>query len=83
MALDPCGLAACSNPPVVPSGPLGVSLDPPAVPVPSGPLVSLGFPRVPSGPFGVPPDPDPPACVPVPLVLVSRASYYIIPKIYF
>ena len=26
--LDPCGLAACSDPPVVPSGPLGVSPDP-------------------------------------------------------
>jgi hypothetical protein len=24
--LDPCGLAACSNPPVVPSGPRGVSV---------------------------------------------------------
>jgi hypothetical protein len=47
--LGPCGLAACSDPPVVPSGPLGVSPDPPAVP--SGPRgVS-----VPSGPFGVPP----------------------------
>ena len=47
--LDPCGLAACSDPPVVPSGLLGVSPDPPAVP--SGPRgVS-----VPSGPFGVPP----------------------------
>jgi hypothetical protein len=43
------GLAACSDPPVVPSGPLGVSPDPPAVP--SGPRgVS-----VPSGPCAVPP----------------------------
>jgi hypothetical protein len=49
--LGPCGLAACSDPPVVPSGPLGLSPDPPAVPYgPRG--VS-----VPSGPFGVPPIP--------------------------
>ena len=30
--LDSCGLAACSDPPVVPSGPLGVSPDPPLCP---------------------------------------------------
>jgi hypothetical protein len=30
--LDPCGLAARSDPPVVPSGPLGVSPDPPLCP---------------------------------------------------
>jgi hypothetical protein len=30
--LDPCGLAARSDPPVVPSGPLGVSHDPPLCP---------------------------------------------------
>jgi hypothetical protein len=66
-ALGPCGFAACCNPPVVPSGPLGVSPDPPAVP--SGPRgVS-----VPSGPFGVPPHPYPPVCPPVPLV--SRGFY--------
>jgi hypothetical protein len=63
--LDPCGFTASSDPPVVPSGPLGISPDPPAVP--SGPRgVS-----VPSGPFGVPP--YPPVCPPVPLV--SRGSY--------
>jgi hypothetical protein len=46
--LGPCGFAACSDPPIVPSGPLGVFPDPPAVPsgprgvsVPSGPFVSL------------------------------------------
>jgi hypothetical protein len=64
--LDPCGcgFAACFDPPVVPSGPLGVSPDPPALPsgphgvsVPSG-LRSLGaphnlFPRVSSGAPGV------------------------------
>jgi hypothetical protein len=60
--LDPCGFT-----PVVPSGPLGVSPDPPAVPLgPRG--VS-----VPSGPFGVPPCPCSPACPPVPLV--SLGSY--------
>jgi hypothetical protein len=42
----PCGF--------VPSGPLGVSPDPPAVP--SGPRGASWIPRVPSGPFGVPPD---------------------------
>jgi hypothetical protein len=65
--LGPCGftVAACSDPPVVPSGPLGVSPDP--LTVPSGPRgVS-----VPSGPFDVPP--YPPVCPPVPLV--SRGSY--------
>ena len=52
----PCGFAACSDPLVVPSGPLGTSPDPPAVP--SGPRgVS-----VPPGPFGVPP--YSPACPP-------------------
>jgi hypothetical protein len=30
--LGPCGLAARSDPPVVPSGPLGVSPDPPLCP---------------------------------------------------
>ena len=35
IVLGPCGFTACSGPPVVPSGPLGVSPDPPAVP--SGP----------------------------------------------
>jgi hypothetical protein len=64
--LGPCGLAACSDPPVVPSRPLGVSPDPPAVP--SGPRgVS-----VPSGPFGVPP--YSPACSPVPLVSLGSHS---------
>jgi hypothetical protein len=63
-------LAACSDPPVVPSGPLGVSPDPPLCPPASGPRgVS-----VPSGPFGVPP--YSPACPPVPLV--SLGSYGII-----
>ena len=52
--MGPCGFAACFDPPVVPSGPLGVSLDPPAVP--SGPLGVSWIPRVPSGPFGVSPD---------------------------
>ena len=51
---------------IVPSGPLGVSPDPPAVP--SGPRgVS-----VPSGPFGVPS--YLPACPPVPLVSLGSHS---------
>jgi hypothetical protein len=66
---------SCSDPPVVPSGPLGlgVPLDPPAVP--SGPRGVSWIPRVrvPSSPFGVPP--DPPACSPVPLVSRGRGSY--------
>jgi hypothetical protein len=63
--LGPCGLAAYSDPPVVPFGPLGVSPDPPTAP--SGPRgVSVT-----SGPFGVPP--CSPACPPVPLV--SLGSY--------
>jgi hypothetical protein len=65
VVVGPCGFAACSDPPVVPSGPLGVSPDPPAVP--SG----LRGVSVPSGPFGVPP--YSPACPPVPLV--SLGSY--------
>jgi hypothetical protein len=64
--LGPCGLAARSDPPVVPSGPLGVSPDPPPA-VPSGPRGD----SVPSGPLGVPP--YFPVCPPVPLV--SLGSY--------
>ena len=61
--LDPCGLAARSDPPAVPSGPLGVSPDPPLCPPVL--LVSLCPPaRVP---------PYSPACPPVPLV--SLGSY--------
>ena len=57
-------------PPVVPSGPLGVSPNPPAVP--SGPRgVS-----VPSGLFGVPP--YSPACPPVPLVSLGSYSSIVI-----
>jgi hypothetical protein len=68
--LDPCGLAARSDPPVVPSSPLGVSPDPSAVP--SGPRgVS-----VPSGLFGVPP--YSPACAPVPLVSLGSYSSTVI-----
>jgi hypothetical protein len=47
---DPFGFVARSDPPVVPSGPLGVSPDPPVVP--SGPRDVSWIPRVPSGPFG-------------------------------
>jgi hypothetical protein len=68
--LDPPGLAARSDPPVVPSGPLGVSPDPPAVP--SGPSGVSWIPRVPSGPSGVPL--DPPACPPVPMVPLGSYS---------
>ena len=45
---NPPGLAARSDPPVVPSCPLGVSPDPPAVP--SGPAGVYWIPLVPSGP---------------------------------
>jgi hypothetical protein len=67
-------LAACSDHPVFPSGPLGVSPDPPLCPPASGPRgVS-----VPSGPFGVPP--YSPVYPPVPLVF--RGSYSSIVIVY-
>jgi hypothetical protein len=68
--LDPPRPAARSDPPVVPSGPLGVFPDPPVVP--SSPSGVSWVPRVPSGPSGV--SLHPPACVPVPLPLVSLGS---------
>jgi hypothetical protein len=67
--LDPGGLAALSDPPVVPSGPLGVSPDPPLCPpvlvvslYPPALLVSLL-----KAPYS-------PACPPVPLVSLGSHS---------
>jgi hypothetical protein len=65
VALQP---APISDPPVVPPVLLvfGISSDPPAVP--SGPLGVFWIPRVPSGPSGVPPGPPACPPVPLPLV---------------
>ena len=49
--LGPNGFMARSDPPVVPSGPLGLALDPPVVP--SSPAGVSWIPRVSSGLFGV------------------------------
>jgi hypothetical protein len=66
----PSDFTARSDPPVVPSGPPGVSTDPPAVP--SGPAGVSWIPLVPSGPSGVPL--DPPVCPLVPLMSLGHYS---------